>query len=1799
MTWRWTDIVASPSMKFSETERSILFTFTIKIVCHKVQCTEDDAAIYQASARNSKGIVSCSGVLEVGTMTEYKIHQRWFAKLKQKADAKRRELEESRKRGKENLEQGDQLRTVSPERAQRKRRSPGEANIMSATSLRDKEKGVKVHIQDPESRFYEAEAAGYVNGFVTSPKGMKVTGKENMSQENSLDNDDQFLAYIYETVEIITKRPPAKDFPGKKKRKTKGEDEGEPTNQQEIKSPDVVQIDGRESSEVWNSGQSLFQYLAESAKGQASETTPKSSKSEEFMELDTEKTTNWHLNQQDMSNTVTKTHTRLLPTDVWTEGGAESKANISTRMCQEPASPNFPALEEPSSGEVYFSLKDIYFDNSVNGAERDLQQIKKKEENEAMSQFEKVVIKKEDFPQERAESLLPVTLADHERKPEEAVKGCQLQEWETLNKEVAELDALPLSVDLQVSGSEKENQVVDPTVYNGQHFLQEESLFGPKQTLTDTTSMLISDKGDEEAEMVVDAGLPPETVMQSYNQIEKLINSQQLIQKGPDSLQPDLTVQQLIPEVFFEVTKDEKHASTEETRYLENIIPPGVSVPQHIMEDSESYFETKKYDQEPLLLPTDGERKPPQIKGNLVSEPIVKVVPDVKPIFETLEKTHEEFKDIIETVKQAKDNLASNEYIPVRAKNTIPILNEASALETTSKGSLCVEKVKDGNLDGSAIKEVCLDTEGKLIPEIIFLESDVIMLEEGEQEQVSEMRKRSEEQMTENVTCKEMEASAIEEKYSVSGNTIVSERTVNAEVQNVQSKEINDALLNVHAPCPEVITPFEQKLPLNTSFISTEMPLSLSPLSETVVAQDLPLVMLLRDVKVGLDSGKNIALAPLTEKTIDNVQSITLSAKSDKLESINLATSLSESESIKAKADIMSSTTTEELKEKPLSVPTTFLDHTQMNKISKSNTSVPVSLVTQDKKDQINSQEDLPPPKHETQQRNIISSLKDSLYKFLNLTPTVEAKTDKKDEVKSNKNNTEITQHENEPVVNTNITVANTNVLSSMDSPNLSPLSPRKARTAMTVPTTEESGSTAVPSIVVGDTTLEDNTIKMEKSETSETDIFAVFQPQDNSIKQKPTENLPIIPSATPEELASGARRKIFVHKPKQSDESEVTTSDSLGLQQEAIMKIRLTPDQESANLSPGQLRRNQVFLQAPVLPHSPPMERRSPTVTHRMSNLEAPVSPNTPPMERRSPTVVRKVSNLEAPVSPHSPPMERRSPTVTRKMSNLEAPVSPHSPPMERRSPTVTRKMSNLEAPLPQHTPPMERRSPIVVSKMSNLEAPVSPHSPTMERRSPTVAHKMTTLEVPKLYEEPMDKSETTHMKKPESDKIIYPEDLKQLNDPFRAPQVIRKVRAEQFSDASGNLKLWCQFFNVLSDSTITWYRDEIPITEVRRSAGDEAQVALAIVQASSMDCGVYQCTIQNKYGIDSTDFLLSFEVLSGFISKEDIEVGEEIEMTPMLFRKGLTDSEYWGDKFFGRIVTEEMYLGEGCLRKACRVKVIYGLDPIFESGSTCIIKVRNPIAYGTNNENNLIERNREITIQECKIQNTTKEYCKIFAAEARAVPNFGQALGIIPLHMIYRPANNIPYATIEEEMKGHFVKYCSKDSGGNLIARNDSEIEQKCCTFQHWIYQWTNGDLLVTDLEGAGGKITNVRIATKSKGYQGLKENCSLALIEQFITLHQCNHYCELLGLRSLKTTDTLQQPAKPKGSKSPSFARKTTSTQSSPQIQKKSFGSPQATRRGSLSPKAIRRASISGDTRPTIKHKTVEIPKSVRLR
>ncbi|NIG60712.1 alpha-protein kinase 3 [Pontoporia blainvillei] len=451
--------------------------------------------------------------------------------------------------------------------------------------------------------------------------------------------------------------------------------------------------------------------------------------------------------------------------------------------------------------------------------------------------------------------------------------------------------------------------------------------------------------------------------------------------------------------------------------------------------------------------------------------------------------------------------------------------------------------------------------------------------------------------------------------------------------------------------------------------------------------------------------------------------------------------------------------------------------------------------------------------------------------------------------------------------------------------------------------------------------------------------------------------------------------------------------------------------------------------------------------------------------------------------------------------------------------------------------TKPKERESPS--GSPQGPRKGLAPGNPGREKHSPTQGRKGGLLEVPRAEEEPAAGALGSSPRASNLEAELALEEGKQgtsakprrAKDLLKAPQVIRKIRVEQFPDASGSLKLWCQFFNILSDSVLTWAKDQRPVGEVGRSAGDEGPAALAIVQASPVDCGVYRCTIRNEHGSASTDFCLSPEDLpedSGFLFSFSTQCCQDSSPEKKV--------------------------------KASQAKVIYGLEPIFESGLTCIIKVSSLLVFGPSSETSLLGRNYDVTIQGCKIQNMSREYCKIFAAEARAAPGFGDVPEIIPLYLIYRPANNIPYATLEEDLGKPMESYCSREWGfaAAPAASSSSEAVQKCQTFQHWLYLWTNGSFLVTDLAGVNWKMTDVQIATKLRGYQGLKESCFPALLDQFASSHQCNTFCEMLGLKPLKGPEAAHPQAKAKGSKSPSAGRR--GPQLSPQPQRKGPPSPQ---------------------------------------
>lgn len=222
-------------------------------------CTLDDAAIYQVSASNSKGIVSCSGVLEVGTMNEYQIHQRFFAKLKQKAEKKKSALEaQAKKEDKENVQ--EEKPKISPERPPRKRHIPTSA----ATPA----------VKEPEAKEQP--------GTTAEPNRVSAEAKEvvpTMARDSELDNE--------------------RTLAPKKTKVSNGVEDG--ANSSVAGKSHML---GNGGENCYDGGFSLAQFLAEALQSQATDEKQNPPEAENSQEMDTT-ITSADKEQNDKQETIT------------------------------------------------------------------------------------------------------------------------------------------------------------------------------------------------------------------------------------------------------------------------------------------------------------------------------------------------------------------------------------------------------------------------------------------------------------------------------------------------------------------------------------------------------------------------------------------------------------------------------------------------------------------------------------------------------------------------------------------------------------------------------------------------------------------------------------------------------------------------------------------------------------------------------------------------------------------------------------------------------------------------------------------------------------------------------------------------------------------------------------------------------------------------------------------------------------------------------------------------------------------------------------------------------------------------------------------------------------------------------------------------------------------------------------------------------------------------------------------------------------------------------------------------------
>ncbi|XP_035381545.1 alpha-protein kinase 3 isoform X2 [Electrophorus electricus] len=1759
---------------------------------HIYNCTVDDAAIYQASARNGKGIVSCSGVLEVGTMNEYKIHQRFFAKLKQKAELKRREQEEIRRQEEEKLQ--EESLSFNQDHSLRKRRFSEGLELNSLSALYGGES------EDTQEAIAEEQTALFDEEY----NGLSVE-THRLSSDLSENKDRLQLNYVHEKAETGGTAQVTNEEVSRKKNRISNGFEDAVTNQ-----PSQVTAEEEDS----HKGISLTEYLSKSFQSQTSEEQQKGLAP--LQEIKCSDTSTIQEKERDRGKEIEKewmkTVERKKEQERCQEREQEKVAQLepehSVAAVSEAKAPapreadQADHLQKSAFSSVFHSLKGMLFGKSKKSPEttKKVSDVNGEKEiplhvPEARPRLPQTQPQEPGVCVVGSQQLVPMEVDELNQRSELSVNGESPQKTPASSHLKTEIVGLNLKNDS--NGFTTENI----SITSGRH--PESSRATQLSSREHGEQQSVSEEGDLEALPEIPS-----------SQLFKAAGDHTEAGRGEDAVGlPRESADQECTATAYQMAqaREETHATEErdDTADVTHSLEASQTGPNRTDLERDMRFSeawpSQTVDRAPLLVSSDSENVEEMRVDEASSE-------------------HDSYTDEIGAPTAevaAEENLPKVQegYSFTKGSDVMMKVAEASVanektdtVEVASKSDLSLnDRDQEGDIDFQGVSMLALGVSQQVFPlQDSVVENDLrqnknsipaLVVGPGESEKEAGTDRDDKEENVSGAENKDhitstKDMNSIEEKKK----NIVEQDEGTEEKKADRTKKKGDNSLGENKNEPATLNmAIEAEMPKYTR--NSEIEEKQTHLNSNVV--DKPKIFTkAQPERFMVESWEQSVVPPIIilpdtrETVIKNVA---------KMRATPLATEnkLTMPEKVK--------------REEPVSIPRIDALVTEPERVlqplaqevacifrdSELKSEEPVSDADNAPNEVIKDHRVVTVVEHvdatpAQQARNFdwvltVQNKQDS--KHLILEPSVG---DREEPAKISSGKCRGNDNSSIPIIS--IACAD-DVASSQGQEQVcgKPI----LLDAGFVLDNADLKKQAYTIASVSTTHMED-TAKNSANKDRATEILTTM------LRKVEVELAHVTSSSS----GPGEEKSTLIKEQNMSDKryyGEIhLNSDDVSSQSSAKPSQNSTgPDVDKVSLHKAEpdadrLQRDKpamekLGLTTPVGPTLPPL---SPASLRRL------MAKNNPNLEGQgsAPAISSDGSEKKGDESGGSTPTSALSCESSPKMKRRDSlTLIPSATPEElasgaRRKIYLAKTKSEDEGSDTQSRRDSPYMSPSQARRAAFLQLQSGQQTPPMERRSPLLGRRKATLEVPKSKEE---MSEEPNSTTPES----KPAEKEKL-DPFKAPQVIRKIRGEAFSDASGHLKLWCQFFNVLSDSTIKWFRDETEIVEIKRNAGDESQVALAIVQASNRDCGVYGCTIKNEYGSDTTDYLLSTDILAEFFLRDDLEVGEEIEMMPLLFTKGLADSSYWGEKFFGRIMTEEVQLGQGCMHKTSRAKVIYGLDPIFESGSTCIAKVRNPIAYGTKEENNLAEKNLEATKQECKIQNMIREYCKIFAAEARVIENFGFSLEVIPLYLMSRPANTIPYATVEADLKGTYLTYCLMDNTGSLVTQSTSELEQKCCTFQHWIHQWTNGNLLVTRLEGVDTKITNIRIATKSKGYQGLTDEGSLKILEQFATQHQCNYYCGLLGLRPLKPMDPQQQP-KVKTSRSPLLARRpgpgSASPQlqkkgsGSPQLQKKGSGSPQVARKGSSSPKVVKKTGEDEENKATTKHKTVEVPKGVRMR
>lgn len=109
----------------------------------------------------------------------------------------------------------------------------------------------------------------------------------------------------------------------------------------------------------------------------------------------------------------------------------------------------------------------------------------------------------------------------------------------------------------------------------------------------------------------------------------------------------------------------------------------------------------------------------------------------------------------------------------------------------------------------------------------------------------------------------------------------------------------------------------------------------------------------------------------------------------------------------------------------------------------------------------------------------------------------------------------------------------------------------------------------------------------------------------------------------------------------------------------------------------------------------------------------------------------------------------------------------------------------------------------------------------------------------------------------------------------------------------------------------------------------------------------------------------------------------------------------------------------------------------------------------------------------------------------------------------------------TVEEFVEGNFVKYINNNA---VVCRKDNTATSlKAQSLVHFSYEKSGGKILLLDLQESGYHLFDPEIASRDviEGDEFLFStgNLSGVAIDCFVEQHECNAYCEAVGLSPFK--------------------------------------------------------------------------------